>query len=406
MVWFRSAVFCQEIRGGPGVERDGAHRHSCQARQTRMILAPLPALDTFRDLRSTMEKHEHAVGRADADQTRDHVAHHDHAASGTATGTRDLVCGMTVDPAKTPHKLVYDGETYYFCSAGCLQKFRADPAKYLAAASSSAGPALVQLAPLAAPTRGTTDAGRSAPTDRMYTCPMHPEVRQIGPGSCPKCGMALEPAEITAEEDDTELRDMRRRLWVSLALTVPVFVIAMAEMLPGEPLARLLPPRVSAWVQFALATPVVLWGGWPFFVRGWTSIVARQLNMFTLIAIGVGTAYAESVVATVAPGIFPESFRSHTGQVATYFESATVIVTLVLFGQVLELRARSQTSQRHSQSLATGAAARPGACLTMAASTTCPWKRSNPEIGCACGPARRCRSTALSSMAPVPSTSR
>ena len=127
-------------------------------------------------------------------------------------------------------------------------------------------------------------------------------------------------------------------------MTVPVFVIAMAEMLPGEPLARLLPPRVSAWVEFALATPVVLWGGWPFFVRGWTSIVARQLNMFTLIAIGVGTAYAESVVATVAPGIFPESFRSHTGQVATYFESATVIVTLVLFGQVLELRARSQTS--------------------------------------------------------------
>ncbi len=174
---------------------------------------------------------------------------------------------------------------------------------------------------------------------------MHPEIKQIGPGSCPICGMALEPLDVTdAQEDHSELDDMRRRFWASLALTIPVFVVAMAEMIPSVGLHRVLPASASAWLQLLLTSPVVLWGAWPFFVRGWNSLRLRQLNMFTLIALGVGTAYGESVVATLLPGIFPESFRGHMGEIPTYFESAAVIVTLVLFGQVLELRARSQTS--------------------------------------------------------------
>jgi Cu+-exporting ATPase len=262
--------------------------------------------------------------------------------STAATQTRDPVCGMFVDPSKTPHKHVHDCETYYFCSAGCVKKFALTPDKYLAA-------------PYPASDGHHHDhhhaemsrAGhrQTASKDAIYTCPMHPEVRQIGPGSCPICGMALEPVDITAgEEDNSELHDMQRRLWISAALTIPLFVIAMSEMVPGAPLAHLLNPRLSAWVQLILATPVVTWGAWPFFVRGWNSLRTRQFNMFTLIALGVGTAYIDSIVATVAPGIFPDSFRGHMGEVATYFESAAVIVTLVLFGQVLELRARSQTS--------------------------------------------------------------
>ncbi|HVU89575.1 MAG TPA: heavy metal translocating P-type ATPase [Pirellulales bacterium] len=262
--------------------------------------------------------------------------------SATGAQVRDPVCGMTVDPAKTPHKHAHADKTYYFCSAGCVRKFAADPAKYLSANQSAiathdhehhAGEA--------------HHANPHAPAskDAEFTCPMHPEVRQIGPGSCPICGMALEPVDITAAgEDHSELRDMRRRLWISAALTIPLFVIAMSEMIPGAPLAHLLSPRVSAWVQLILATPVVTWGAWPFFVRGWNSLLTRQFNMFTLISLGVGTAFLDSIVATVAPGVFPESFRGHMGEVGTYFESAAVIVTLVLFGQVLELRARSQTS--------------------------------------------------------------
>jgi len=272
----------------------------------------------------------------------DHSMHEHLATSGTAQA-RDLVCGMTVDPAKTPHKIVHAGETYYFCSAGCVKKFQADPQKYIAASRAPQEPTVVQLTPLGAapakPSHAQTSDGR------IYTCPMHPEVQQVGPGSCPKCGMALEPLEITGGEEDTsELDDMRRRFWVSLVLTIPVFVIAMAEMIPGQPLAHLLSPQASAWLQLVLATPVVLWGGWPFFVRGVRSLVTRQLNMFTLIALGTGTAYVESLAATLAPEWFPDSFRGHMGQVPTYFESAAVIITLVLFGQVLELRARSQTS--------------------------------------------------------------
>jgi len=180
---------------------------------------------------------------------------------------------------------------------------------------------------------------------RIYTCPMHPEVRQPGPGSCPICGMALEPVSIGAEEGpDPELVDMTRRFWIGLGLTLPLLVFAMGDMLPGEPLRHLLPARVSAWLQLLLATPVVLWAGWPFFVRGWASVVNRSLNMFTLIALGTGMAYVYSVVGTVAPGVFPASFRAHGGEVGLYFEAAAVITVLVLLGQVLELRARSQTS--------------------------------------------------------------
>ena len=235
----------------------------------------------------------------------------------------DPVCGMTVEPATAAGKHEHHGETYYFCSEHCLHKFSADPE------------AVLHPKPNA-----------PAPTDVEYTCPMHPEVVQMGPGSCPKCGMALEPKvfSLTVEEDTSELDDMTRRFWISLALTLPVFLLAMAEMIPGQPVQHALGHRLVIWLQFVLATPVVLWGGWPFFERGWASIVNRSPNMFTLIAIGTGAAFGYSIVATLAPGIFPASFQSHGGQVAVYFEAAAVITTLVLLGQVLELRARSQTS--------------------------------------------------------------
>lgn len=177
-----------------------------------------------------------------------------------------------------------------------------------------------------------------------YTCPMHPEVRQIGHGTCPKCGMALEPVEISAEEaDNPELKGMTRRFWIGVALTIPVLLAAMADFIPGRPLERLASARVWTWFELIVASPVILWGGWPFFVRGWQSLVNRSLNMFTLISLGVGVAYAYSMFAAILPGIFPASFRDEAGSVAVYFEAAAAIVTLVLLGQVLELRARSQT---------------------------------------------------------------
>ncbi len=277
---------------------------------------------------------------------------------------RDVVCGMQVDPARAAGRTEHEGKTYYFCSKGCLQKFQSDPTKYLDPAyrpgmhAMHASPAPLNLvrhrpAPVhqhgAARRGGSLDSpvstGAPAPTDqREYTCPMHPEVRQIGPGSCPICGMALEPVEASLEEEPNhELIDMSRRFWWSLALTVPIFAFMVSEFLPGQPLQHAIPANLMTWIQFALATPVVLWGGWPFFVRGWASVVSRHLNMFTLIALGVGAANVFSVVATIAPGLFPESFRVH-GQVGVYFEPAAVIVVLVLLGQVLELRARSRTS--------------------------------------------------------------
>jgi Cu+-exporting ATPase len=227
---------------------------------------------------------------------------------------------MDVDPATASHKAAHAGTTYYFCADGCRRKFIAHPERYLSSAAA--------LPPSA------VDPGA------VYTCPMHPDVRQIGPGTCPICGMALEPAEVTADQGpNPELIDMRRRFWIGLVLTLPVFLLEMG----GHVFGPLLPPAISNWVQLVLATPVVLWAGAPFFVRGWQSVITRQLNMFTLIALGTGAAYVYSVVATLLPGIFPADFRGHDGTVAVYFEAAAVITVLVLLGQVLELRAREAT---------------------------------------------------------------
>jgi len=253
--------------------------------------------------------------------------HHAHGHTDCCDGddkakVKDPVCGMDVDPATAKHRSTHGGESYYFCSAGCRTKFDADPEKYLASE-----------APLA-----------EADPGAIYTCPMHPEVRQVGPGSCPICGMALEPLEITAgdSQPNQELADMRRRLWIGLALAIPVVVLEMGAHLFD--LHSLIAPRLSAWLQFAFATPVVWWAGWPFFVRGWQSLRTRNLNMFTLIAMGTGVAWTYSVVATVMPGMFPAALRGMDDSVAVYFEAAAVITTLVLVGQVLELRAREQTS--------------------------------------------------------------
>ncbi len=251
---------------------------------------------------------------------------HAHTSGGGAA--RDPVCGMSVDPARAAGQHQHQGRTYYFCSRQCLEKFRAHPQQYL-------GGAVVQLMP-AAP--------RPAPA-ALYTCPMHPEIVQVQPGACPKCGMALEPQTATAEEEvNPELVDMQQRFWASLVLTVPVFALAMSDVLPGQPVQHALGARLITWIQLALATPVVVWGGRPFFARGWASLMNRSLNMFTLIALGTGTAYVYSLVAALVPDFFPASFRGHGGGVAVYFEAAAVITTLVLLGQVLELKARSRTA--------------------------------------------------------------
>ncbi|MEQ1573009.1 MAG: heavy metal translocating P-type ATPase [Vicinamibacterales bacterium] len=234
---------------------------------------------------------------------------------------RDVVCGMQVDPARAAGSSEYEGRTYYFCAKGCKSRFDADPTRFLTPQPPPAGP-----------------------TQAEYTCPMHPEVRQKGPGSCPICGMALEPVAITAEEQpNEELRDMSRRFNWSLVLTAPILAFMVSDLLPAQPLQRLAGVRALNWIEAVLATPVVIWGGLPFFRRGWASLFVRHLNMFTLIALGVGAAYAYSIAATVAPGLLPASFRMGD-RVAVYFEPAAVIVVLVLLGQLLELRARSRTS--------------------------------------------------------------
>jgi P-type Cu+ transporter len=262
---------------------------------------------------------------------------------------RDIVCGMQVNPVKAAGSTEHEGKTYYFCSRGCLQKFQSDPRTYLDPAYRPGMHAMHGApAPLTfvreRPKSGTFAPSHPGTLAPEYTCPMHPEVRQRGPGSCPICGMALEPVEATLEEEPNhELLDMSRRFWWSVALTVPILAFMVSEVLPGQPLHRWFPAGTMKWVEFALATPVVMWGGWPFFARGWASVVNRSPNMFTLIALGVAAGYFYSVVATIAPGLFPASFRVH-GEVAIYFEPAAVIVTLVLLGQVLELRARSRTS--------------------------------------------------------------
>lgn len=235
----------------------------------------------------------------------------------------DPVCGMTVDPQKTAHHATHAGHDHHFCSAGCREKFIADPERYL---------------------RQSVDRAVEAPAGSIWTCPMHPEIRQDHPGACPICGMALEPEMVTADAGPSaELTDMSRRFWVAVALTIPVFVLEMgAHLFPA--LHDLVPMKLSTWIQFVLATPVVLWAGWPFFERGWASLKTRNLNMFTLIAMGTGVAWGYSVVATLTPDIFPAAFRASDGSVAVYFEAAAVITTLVLLGQVLELRARERTS--------------------------------------------------------------
>lgn len=238
---------------------------------------------------------------------------------------KDPVCGMDVTPEKAAGKSEYQGQTYFFCSEHCLKKFRENPRDFLDRERKKPKPA--------------------QDDQREYTCPMHPEVIKIGPGSCPECGMDLEPKEVTADEEQSpELKSMSRRFWICLILTLPVFIWTMSEHIPGIALYERIPREIQVWLQLILGTPVVLWGGWPFFQRGWASIVNRRLNMFTLIAMGTGVAYVYSVVAVLAPHIFPASFRDAEGHVAVYFEAAMVIITLVLLGQMLELRARHRTS--------------------------------------------------------------
>jgi Cu+-exporting ATPase len=245
----------------------------------------------------------------------------------------DPVCGMKVDRATAKHQSARAGETYYFCSAGCRAKFEADPAGYLTKAPPHAH--RVQ-----APAKAKAP---ETPAGTIYTCPMHPEIRQVGPGTCPICGMALEPATVTADTGpNPELIDMTRRFWVGAALTLPVLALEMGGHLTN--LHMLLGQQLSNWLQFLLATPVVLWAGWPLLVRGWQSVRTRNLNMFTLIAMGIGVAWIYSVVATALPFAFPPAFRGPDGAVAIYFEAASVITVLVLLGQVLELKARERTS--------------------------------------------------------------
>ena len=289
----------------------------------------------------------------------------------------DPVCGMTVR-ADTPLRLVHDGETYRFCNPRCLERFRADPAPFLASE---------RAAPPAAPAAGRRErrAGRhERSAGRRFTCPMHPEIVQDGPGACPLCGMALEPLDVSAEEEESaELADMRRRFAVSAALTLPLFLLAMSEMW------RPLHGPAFVWLQLALATPVVVWGGWPFFARGWASLVSRRLNMFTLIALGTGAAYAYSVLATLAPGLFPAAFRGHGGAVAVYFEAAAVIVTLVLLGQVLELRARARTGAALRALLGLAPKTRPPHRARRAARWTCRSTPSRSATGCAIRPGEK-----------------
>ncbi len=236
----------------------------------------------------------------------------------------DPVCGMRVGPLTSSHKYELEGEDYHFCCNGCLEKFKADPQKYLEPG----------------------DEAEPGDPDALYTCPMHLEIQQVGPGDCADCGMALEPMDPLAaalEEENPELIDMNRRFWLSLVFALPVLILAMGELLPGDPISRLISHDTGKWIQFLLASPVVLWAGQPFFQRGWASLVTRNLNMFTLIGLGVGVAYVYSVIALLFPSIFPASFRAVSGEVAVYFEAAAVIVALVALGQVMELKARSQT---------------------------------------------------------------
>jgi Cu+-exporting ATPase len=308
----------------------------------------------------------------------EHHHQHDHGAHGApAAGLKDPVCGMNVTEASA-HRHEHGGETFYFCSGRCREKFAADPIKYL------------EPAPPAPP----------APEGTLYTCPMHPEIEVDHPDSCPKCGMALEPMMPSLDEDESpELVDFRRRFWWTLPLTVVVVVLAMF----GEALG-LVDMATQSWVELVLAAPVVLWGGWPFFVRGAQSVVNRSPNMWTLIGLGTGAAFVYSVVATVWPEVFPDSFVS-MGRVAVYFEAAVAIISLTLLGQLLELGARAQTTTAISPSSASRRRP-PAASAPTAARKTSPSPTSTWETRSASDRARRCRSTASSSRARARSTSR
>src|SRR5215207_9007382 len=278
----------------------------------------------------------------------------------------DPVCGMSILPSRAAGHVAHAGRTYYFCSASCMRRFQDTPEAFLGGgreAHKTGGdapshtpptvreytcpmdPEIRQAGPGPCPKCGMAlEPVSPAPVTRTeWTCPMHPEIVRDEPGSCPICGMALEPRVVTLDDRNPELEDMTRRFQVSVFLTLPILTFMLSEFLPGHALDRLIPSGLRNWIELALASPVVLWGGWPFFVRGWASLVNRHLNMLTLIALGVGAAFAYSVVATLAPGLFPESLRM-AGQIGVYFEPAAVIVVLVLLGQVLELRARSRTS--------------------------------------------------------------
>ena len=256
----------------------------------------------------------------------------------------DPVCGMTVDPARAAGSFGYGGETYYFCSPHCLEKFRKDPDPFLNKGRNPVREAIETTPPHQSRQGIAPSLTVGSPPGKVeYTCPMHPEIVRDGPGSCPICGMALEPRTVTLEEEENpELIDMTRRFWVSAVLSLPVFLMGMGDFLPSRPLERIMSLETLGWIQLVLTSPVVLWGGWPFFVRAWQSVVNRSLNMFTLIGLGVGVAYVYSLVAKFFPNAFPESFRE-MGVVPLYFEAAAVITTLVLLGQVLELKARSRT---------------------------------------------------------------
>ncbi len=292
----------------------------------------------------------------------------------------DPICGMSVEPERAAGSHIYNGQTYYFCSQHCLAKFKEDPEKFLKSpkvehsthgqghshahpapqlSKSSAAEHGVYVCPMDPDVRESKPgacpkcgmalelAAPAAPSVKTeYVCPMHPEIVRAEPGACPICGMALEPRNVTLDEEaNPELVGMTRRFWAGVAFSAPVAFLAMSDLIPGQPVQRSFSPQLLNWLQLVLATPVVLWGGWPFFQRGWASIINRSLNMFTLIAIGIGTAFIYSLVATLFPDAFPESFRGHGGGVGVYFDAAAVITTLVLLGQVLELRARSKTSK-------------------------------------------------------------
>ena len=269
----------------------------------------------------TETTHAHAHGVHNHKHDGSFCSHGGHAPSPSAPEkVLDVVCGMTVDPVTAKQHFSYKGQEYFFCGARCRERFSVDPESFLK----------------------PREPAPPMPEGTIYICPMDPEIRQEGPGTCPICGMALEPETVSLDDGpDPELIDMTRRFWIALALTLPVFVLEMGSHLG---LMQLVPQATSNWISFVLATPVVLWAGAPFFVRGWRSVISGNLNMFTLIAMGTGVAWIYSVVATLAPNVFPAAFRDHHGAVAVYFEAAAVITVLVLLGQVLELRARNQTS--------------------------------------------------------------